>query len=122
MVTMKREIVTICRGGRITVPANAQMTDFEIAELFGVLIPKIKANIRSLLKFCVCQGDYSDGGVVIGNTVYPEYYGLEMIIALSFGIDSANAKVFREWVQKRIISSNRQQTLFISLPHSRISN
>lgn len=59
------------------------MTDFEIAELFGVSVPKIKANIRSLLKTGVCQGDYSDGSVVIGNTVYPQYYGLEMIIALS---------------------------------------
>lgn len=93
---MKREIIIISRDGRITIPANPQMTDFEIAELFGAPVPKIRANIRSLLKSCICQGDYSGAGVVIGNTVYPEYYGFEMVIALSFRIDSANAKVFRE--------------------------
>ena len=122
MVIMKREITTISRDDRITVPANPQMADFEIAELFGVSVPKIKTNIRSLLKSNICPGDYSNGGVVIGNTIYPQYYGLEIIIALSFRIDSANARVFRKWVLKRIISNNMQQTLIISLPQSRISN
>lgn len=122
MVAMKRDVLTIDRDGKVTVPANVQMTDFEIAELFGVFTPKIKANIRSLLKSNICPGDYSNGGVVIGNTIYPKYYGLEMIIALSFRIDSANARVFREWMLKRIISNKIQQTLFISLPQSHISN
>ncbi|MEG2594572.1 MAG: hypothetical protein RR999_10770 [Bacteroides sp.] len=99
---MKREIITIGRNGRITLPANPQMADFEIAELFGVAVPKMRANIRSLLKSGICRGDHSDGGVVIGQTIYPEYYGLEMIVALSFRINSANARVFRMLVSKRL--------------------
>lgn len=122
MVTMKRGIITIDRGGRIAVSANPQMTDFEIAELFGVLVPKIKTAIRSLLKLGICQDECLDSGVVIGKTIYPLYYGLEMIIALSFCIDSAHTKVFRKWVLKRINSDNRQHTMFITLPQSRISN
>ena len=122
MVIMKREIITIGKDGRIAIPANPQMTDFEIAELFGVSVPKIRPNIRSLLKSGVCRDDHSDGGVVIGKTIYPEYYGLEMIVTLSFRINSANARVFREYVLKRIIANNRQQTIFISLPQSNIPN
>lgn len=89
MVIMKRDILTINRDGKVTIPANVQMTDFEIADFFGVFVSKIKANIRSLLKSNICPGDYSNGGAVIGNTIYPQYYGLEIIIALSFRIDSA---------------------------------
>lgn len=122
MVAMKRGIITIDRGGRIAIPVNPQMTDFEIAELFGVFASKVKANISSLLKSNISQDECLDGGVVIGKTIYPLYYGLEMIIALSFRIDSANAKVFRKWVLKRIISNNMQHTLLISLPQSHISN
>lgn len=119
---MKREIITISRDGRIAVPANAQMTDFEIAELFGVSVPKIRTNIRGLLKSNICPDDYSNGGVVIGNTIYPQYYGLEIIIILSFRVDSANARVFRKWVLKRIISDKGQEAIFISLSQSHISN
>lgn len=122
MVIMKREIATISRDGRITIPANPQMADFEIAELFGVSVPKIRTNIRSLLKSGIFQDECLNGGIVMGKTIYPLYYGLEMITALSFRIDSANARVFREWMLKRIISNNMQQTLLISLPQSHISN
>lgn len=122
MVTMKREIVTICKDGRITIPANPQMADFEIAELFGVSVPKIRTNIRGLLKSGIFQDECLNGGIVMGKTIYPLYYGLEMITALSFRVDSANARVFREWMLKRIISNKIQQTLFISLTQSHISN
>lgn len=122
MVTMKRGIIIIGSDGRISIPANPKMTDFEIAELFGVFVHKIKTNIRSLLKSGICQDECLDGGVVIGKTIYPLYYGLEMIIAISFHIDSTNARVFRKWVLRRTISDNKQQTMFISLPQSPVSN
>lgn len=122
MVAMKRGIITIDRGGRIAIPVNPQMTDFEIAELFGVFASKVKANISSLLKSNISQDECLDGGVVIGKTIYPLYYGLEMIIALSFRIDSANARKFRKWVVKQVISDTRQQSIFISLPQSPVSN
>lgn len=119
---MKREIIIISRDGRIIIPANPQMTDFEIAELFGVPVPKIRANIRSLLKSNICPGDYSNGGVVIGNTVYPQYYGLEVIVALSFRIDSANAKIFRALVSERLHRFNETSQICIQFQQSSILN
>lgn len=113
MVSIKREVITIGRDGRITIPTNPQMAGFEIAELFGVFIPKIKANIRSMLKSGIYQDECLDGGIVSGKTIYTLYFGLEMIIALAFRIDSANARVFQKWVLKRIISDKRQQAIFI---------
>lgn len=122
MVTMNREIITISGDGRISIPVNPQMADFEIAELFGVAMPTIRANIRAVLKSGIYQDECLDGGVVIGKTIYPLYYGLEMITTLSFRINSTNARIFRKWVLKRIISDKRQQAIFISLSQSHISN
>lgn len=51
---MKREKITISENGIITLLGNPTetiwMRDFEIAELFGVMIPTIKSNIRTILK------------------------------------------------------------------------
>lgn len=51
---MKREKITISENGIITLPSNPTetvwMRDFEIVELFGVMIPNIKSNIQAILK------------------------------------------------------------------------
>lgn len=51
---MKREKITISENGVITLLSNPTKTiwmqDFEIAELFGVMLPTIKSNIRAILK------------------------------------------------------------------------
>ena len=76
-----------------------------------------------LFRTGICVGDYSNGGVVVGKNIYPEYYGLEVIIALSFRINSANAIIFREWVLKQITThQNQLPQIFIQLPQKHIFN
>ncbi len=118
---MKRDLITI-GDGIVAIPDNPRMSDFEIGELFGVSTSKVRANIRSLLKSRICSDDFSNGGVVYGKTIYPLYYGIEMIIALSFRIDSINARIFRDWVAKQITPKESRQTIFITLPLSQIYN
>jgi hypothetical protein len=38
------------------------------------------------------------GCIIDGRNIYPECYGLEMIIALAFRVQSRNAQMFREWL------------------------
>lgn len=49
---MKREKIAMSENGIITLPSNPSetvwMPDFEIAELFGVMLPTIKSNIRAI--------------------------------------------------------------------------
>ena len=119
---MKREIITISRDGKVAIPANPQMTDFEIAKLFVVFTSKITAQIRIILKEGICFGDYSNG-VVIRRNIYPEYYGLDMIIALSFRVNSYKADIFRRWVLERITIHQKQlPQIFIQLPQNQIYN
>lgn len=96
---MKREIVTISESGAITIPTTqVLMRDFEIAELFGVFSQTIKSAIKFILKSGIVLPDYTHGGVVIGNSIQPDYFGLDMITAIAFRIQSPQAHLFREYL------------------------
>lgn len=107
---MKREKITISENGIITLPNNpvetVWMLDFEIAELVGVMIPTIKSNIRAILKSGVVKADLQHGGVGYDNCILPDYYGMDMITALAFRINSLNAKLFREYILGKLHAVN----------------
>ena len=58
---MKKNIITISESGVVSVSGNIQMQDFEIAELFGVMIPTICSHVRAILKTGIATGDYTYG-------------------------------------------------------------
>ena len=118
----QREII-ISENGKVSVPDNIQMRDFEIAALFGVLIPTVKRKIRQILKEGICQSDFANGGTVVGMSIIPDYYGLDMITALAFRIQSPKAELFRQWVLRRMIAvQHPSPPVYIRLSHGEIPN
>ena len=101
---MKRGIITISEGGAVSVPTNVMMRDFEIAQLFGVMIPTVRGAMKRLLKGR--KGVDCSGGIVSGRSLVPEYYGLEVVIAIAFQVDSYEADIFRRWVMKRLTQAD----------------
>ena len=94
--------VTISDSGMVNIPTTIQMRDFEIAELFGIMIPTVKGKIKNLLKsrfITNCRGS-----ILIGNSIIPEYFGLEVVIAIAFQIQSAKADLFRGWVIRNCLN------------------
>ena len=100
---MKREKITI-ENGIVCIPQSVDiwMTQHELADLFGCFVSKVNSNIRSIFKsgvlsepnFCrTCH--YQNGNFV-------EVYSLEMIIALSFRIQSRNAEILRKWLTREL--------------------
>lgn len=79
------------------------MTIPEIADLFGIFYQTAKKNVRAIEKSGIAVGDYSMGGTVDGDKVYPDFYGLEMLIAVAYRVQSANSEAFRKWVIKKAI-------------------
>lgn len=100
--------ISISKTGVVTVTTPVQMRDFEIAELFGVMIPTVRANIRAILKTNIVTADLTNGATLVGCNVLPDYYGLDMVMALAFRIQSPRAKIFRDWVLRRCIATERQ--------------
>ena len=112
---MKRTIITISDNGAVTVPGNTRMTIPEIAELLGSYSQTARRTIRTIEKLGIANGDYSMCCTVDGQKVYPEYYGLEMIIALSFRIESKNAQVFRKWLLRKLSKVEIPETLIMAI-------
>ncbi len=89
-------------NGIVTVSGHVRMSVSEIADLFGIYYRTAKRHIRAIEKSGIVSGDYSMCCTAEGQKVYPEYYGLEMIIALAFRIQSKNATLFRECLMERV--------------------
>lgn len=90
----------------MSVPDKVMMRDVEITELFGVMIPTVRFNIRTILKTGIATGDYINGATWVGNNVLPDYHGLHMIIALAFRIPksarySKMSKIMSKRLKKR---------------------
>ena len=120
---MKRELkigdsqlITI-ENGIVHIPlfGDSWMTQHEVADLFECFVSKVNSNIRSILKSGVlCESDvcriyhYQNGNSV-------EQYSLEMIIALSFRIESKNAQVFRKWLLRKLSKAKIPETLIMAI-------
>lgn len=123
---MKREmkigdsqIITINEDGTVSVPDKVQIRDFEIAELFGVMIPTIRSNIRAILKTGIATADLTGGATLVGCNILPDYHGLDMVMALAFRIQSFEAKLFRQWVIQRCVA-NRLQPIVLQYNYAQI--
>lgn len=107
----QKEAITVSDNGMVFVPDNVQMRDFEIAELFGVMIPTVRSNIRTILKIGVTTADCTNGATLVGCDIVPDYHGLDMVVALAFRIKSRQAEIFRIWVLRRCTVSSIQLTV-----------
>lgn len=117
----KGTIVTINGNGTVSVPGKVMMQDFEIAELFGVTIPAIRANIRTILKTGIVTGDFTNGATLVGNNILPDYHGLDMVVALAFRIQSPQTEIFRRWILGKATKVERdiiRQPILISIDKS----
>lgn len=100
-IDMKRDMVTISDNGTVNASTNVQMRDFEIAELFGVMLPTVKGKIRTLLKSRHFKGCVYD--VVSGGRLIRDYFDFEMVVAIAFSVDSYRADLFRKWILSKAI-------------------
>jgi len=100
---MNRDNITI-ENGIVSAPVSAEiwMTQHQLADLYQCFVGKINANIRAILKTGVLDETNVWRTYHYKNGNFVEQYNLEMIIALSFRIQSRNAKIFREYLLRKL--------------------
>jgi hypothetical protein len=110
---MKRTIIAI-ENGIVTVPQSGdiRMTAFEIAALFEVYVQTVNAGIKTILKSGVVKAGIPCPVTVTRNTLMPDVYGLDMIVALSFRIESRNAEVLRKWLMRKVTAKTSGLQIF----------
>lgn len=119
---MKREIITIDWDGVLAMPtdmARIAMTEYEIAELFGVIAPTVRAAIKAVYRSGVIREDEAKQYLRRKNGNGIEVYDIEMIIALAFRIDSFGANKVREHLFRILRTNERRSAIHILLPCSR---
>jgi hypothetical protein len=111
---MEKRIIRI-ENGIVSVPDRVEMSIAEVADLFDIYYRTTKRHIRSIEKSGVVDGDYATSCSVEGLTIYPDYYGLEMIIAVAFRVQSAKAEIFRKYIMRKVVRHDVAATLILPL-------
>lgn len=90
---MDRDIITISEAGAITIPtAHVWMTQFEIADLFGIFSCDIRKAIHSIYKNKELDEVETQKYIRQADGISYDVYNIEMIIAIAFRVCSK--KVF----------------------------
>ena len=115
---MKRGKITIT-SSTIHIELNQDgqvwLSRWQLADLFGVYIQTITTNIKAIIKSGAVKPSIDCTVMMSGNTLLLELYGMDMIIALAFRINSSAADIFNKWVIRKILSNSRsiQPNIFI---------
>ena len=96
---MERAIITISENGSVNIPSgNVWMSEMELVELFGVIVPTLRAAIRTIYKsgtLCPVTTQRCD---LATPKSWATFYNLEVVIALAFRLNTYKASRIRQKV------------------------
>lgn len=104
-----REIVRISDSGSVELSDSVSMSEFEIAELFNVRYSIVKRAIGEALKSGAFNRDKVVKYEVLESGNRADLYSLELIVAISFLIDSYYANLLRRWFMAKILHKQRRE-------------
>ena len=108
---MDRGIITISETGAVTMPtAPVWMTQFEIANLFGVFSYDIRKAIQAIYKNKELNEADTMRYVKQPDGVSYDVYSLEMIIAVAFRICSKESIRFRQFVTSEVCAIKKENS------------
>ncbi len=112
---MDRGIITVSETGAVTMPtAPVWMTQFEIADLFGVFSCDIRKAIHAIYKNKELNEVETMKYVKQPDGISYDVYNLEMVIAIAFRICSKESMAFRQFVMGKVCAKkNETQTMLL---------
>ncbi len=112
---MNRGIITISETGAVTMPtAPVWMTQFEIADLFGVFSCDIRKAIHTIYKNKELNECDTMKYVKQPDGISYDVYSLEMVIAVAFRICSKESMVLRRFIMDKVCTGKKGTMLFVS--------
>lgn len=102
--------------GAVFVPdGKIWMSEMELADLFGVIAPTIRAAIRAVYKSGVLKEYEAQKYIRLENGYYADVYNFPMIVALAFRIHSYGAQQVRNALLERMYLRKEKTNIFFSL-------
>lgn len=117
--TAMRRIIKTDEDGNIRIAGNPEngiwMTVWEMSELFNVPIPAVQKEIKAIRK----SGIYPDYEVCkyicMENGYSADIFSIDIIIAVSYRLNTFYAHSFREWLKRKILSGGTQKNSTVFL-------
>lgn len=117
--TAMRRIIKTDEDGNIRIAGNPEneiwMTVWEMSELFNVPIPAVQKEIKAIRK----SGTYPDYEVCkyirMENGYSADIFSIDIIIAVSYRLNTFYAHSFREWLKRKILSGDTQKNSTVFL-------
>ena len=120
---MDRGIITISKMGMVTIPtASVWMTQFEIADLFGVFSCDIRKAIHTIYRNKELNECDTMKYIKQPDGISYDVYNLEIVIAIAFRICSRESILFRRFVINEISTIKKESPITLFLSCGRGSN
>ena len=99
---MKRGIITNNGHGIHISDGEVWMTVWEIADLFYTTVGSINSRLKAILKANVLKKYDICQCIKLENGNSADVYNLDMIITLSYQIDTGHSAAFRRWLINKV--------------------
>ena len=120
---MKRGIITISETGAVIMPtAPVWMTQFEIADLFGVFSCDVRKAIRVIYKNKELNEADTMRYIRQLDGISYDVYDIEMVIAVAFRICSKESILLRRFVISEICAIKREAPITLLVSYGRGNN
>ena len=113
---MKRTVITMDGNGELSIPSNLKdlwMSEGELVDMLHVTAPKLHVVIRSIYKDGLLTVSEVQQKQEISKGIWQTLYGLPMIVALCFRINSYGAARFRDIIFKRLYGAKEKSSVII---------
>ena len=99
---MKRDLIVFENEKFEVTGYDIWMTAGEIASLFGVTIMKVRGIVSRMRKQLTVNLDLLSKYDLLENGYKDELFSLEVIVAMTYYVDTGLAHEFRRWICERI--------------------
>lgn len=108
---MKRGIITNNGQGIHISDGEVWMTTWELADLFYTTAGAIHAAIKRILKANILKIHEAYKYIKLENVNSADAYNLDMVIALSYQIDTGHSATFRKWLINKVVRNQAYNLL-----------
>lgn len=101
---MKRGIITNNGQGIHISDGEVWMTSWELASLFNTTAGVIHAAIKRMLRVCILKEYKVCKYIKLENGYNADVYNLNVVISLSYHIDTGHSIKFKQWLTNKVTS------------------
>ena len=91
------------------------MSTNELIDLFGIIYPTLKANIKAIYKSGILDEYEVQKCIKLSNGISIDVYALPMIVALSFRLNTLGAYKVREYAMDKLTTNLRSGIPFLNV-------